>query len=652
MANWFTASDPTKWLTNIPRYATAVVEDIYRGIQAVYSLSADGRLTLKLIIAAGVDPPSPLFEITNVSRISVARDGSLVARLGLWEDDPYMSYAPPSATQTAPSGAVSLSATFRVQSANTFSLQVDGRDIGRPLQIELALGGPAAEVSADGTRSHTTDSAGNVFVALPVSDPAAKDAPFPSTNRSGCGFSGPQPVPCTDAAVYKFNKFGDLSFVTYLSGSTREVPRFIGVTADGSLVVTGDTESADFPVTASALQRVYGGPTPVYTGDQRVSGDFFAAKLDAITGRLLASTFLGGPNADFIGQSALGPDGSLYFIPKWLEPSSPHMPVTPAAVLKDCSERACVNGYAAHLSPALDKLLYGTYLPGNNVADAKLYSDGSVYYAGRAGPGFPATPDAYQRDPAGGIDGILARLDPQGNRLVFATYIGTPITDQILRMTVAPDGSVWASLHSFTACCLDITYKLIHIDSQGERLLLEKPMNVEELAVDIEGNLIARVNDPLSVTSDAFLANQCAYAGLVKLTPQGEQVFATYLPAGADTSVGVDSDGNPAVHGTSGDWKIVLSQSMGAFTGCVATAASFVVNSNISPGEIVTIFGSRMGPREGVSFQLDEGHVPISLGGTRVLVNGSPIPLLYVSSWQINAILPYTLQVGTVPTSY
>lgn len=376
-----------------------------------------------------------------------------------------------------------------------------------------------------------------------------------------------------DTVVYSFNKSGNLAFITYLSGSNREVPNFVGIAPDGSVLVTGDTESADFPVTAGALQRVYGGPAPAYTSDSRIGGDFFAAKLDPATGGLLASTFLGGPNADFIGQTALGSDGSSYFIPKWLVASSAHMPVTPGALQKDCSQPVCTNSYAARLSLAFDKLLFGTYLPGDNSADAKLYSDGSVYYAARSGPGFPTTPNAYQRDSAGGIDAILARLDPQGSRLTFATYIGTSIIDQILRMALPPDGSIWASLHSFVECCSDITSNLIHIDSRGERLLLEKPMTVEELAVDPRGNLIARVDDSLSVSSDAFLANRCAYAGLVKLTPQGEQVFATYLPAEIDSSVSIDNDGNPVVHGSSGDWKVVLAGSMGVFTGCVSNAA-------------------------------------------------------------------------------
>jgi uncharacterized protein (TIGR03437 family) len=54
-----------------------------------------------------------------------------------------------------------------------------------------------------------------------------------------------------------------------------------------------------------------------------------------------------------------------------------------------------------------------------------------------------------------------------------------------------------------------------------------------------------------------------------------------------------------------------------------------------------------MGPPEGVEFHLEGGRLPTNLGGTRVLVNGEPVPLLYASHWQVNAIIPYSIPVGT-----
>jgi uncharacterized protein (TIGR03437 family) len=58
---------------------------------------------------------------------------------------------------------------------------------------------------------------------------------------------------------------------------------------------------------------------------------------------------------------------------------------------------------------------------------------------------------------------------------------------------------------------------------------------------------------------------------------------------------------------------------------------------------VITIFGYGLGPVSAVSASPSKGRFPTSLGGVQVLVNGAPIPLLYVSSWQINAEIPAPL---------
>ncbi len=67
----------------------------------------------------------------------------------------------------------------------------------------------------------------------------------------------------------------------------------------------------------------------------------------------------------------------------------------------------------------------------------------------------------------------------------------------------------------------------------------------------------------------------------------------------------------------------------------------------LSPGAIVSIFGSGLGPQPGVAFDLVNGRVPLSLGGTQVLVDGIPTPILYSSYGQLNVILPFSLVTGS-----
>jgi uncharacterized protein (TIGR03437 family) len=75
----------------------------------------------------------------------------------------------------------------------------------------------------------------------------------------------------------------------------------------------------------------------------------------------------------------------------------------------------------------------------------------------------------------------------------------------------------------------------------------------------------------------------------------------------------------------------------------VVNAASYA-GGGVAPGEIVTLFGSSMGPAELVTSRLTEDRrLATTLAETRVLFNGEPSPLLYVSDKQVSAIVPYAV---------
>ncbi len=76
----------------------------------------------------------------------------------------------------------------------------------------------------------------------------------------------------------------------------------------------------------------------------------------------------------------------------------------------------------------------------------------------------------------------------------------------------------------------------------------------------------------------------------------------------------------------------------------VVNAASFL-SGPVSPGEIVTITGTAIGPTTPVTMTLDQsGKVPTSLGSVQVMFNGTAAPLTYVSASQINAVVPYEVE--------
>jgi len=77
----------------------------------------------------------------------------------------------------------------------------------------------------------------------------------------------------------------------------------------------------------------------------------------------------------------------------------------------------------------------------------------------------------------------------------------------------------------------------------------------------------------------------------------------------------------------------------------VASAASFQTGA-VAPGEVVTIFGSGIGPSGTVTAQLNaQGRLASTLAGTQVLFDNIPAPLVYVTAAQVSAIVPYEVAI-------
>ena len=72
----------------------------------------------------------------------------------------------------------------------------------------------------------------------------------------------------------------------------------------------------------------------------------------------------------------------------------------------------------------------------------------------------------------------------------------------------------------------------------------------------------------------------------------------------------------------------------------VGSAANYRTDA-ISPGEIVYIKGSNLGPATLTTLQVSGNAVTTQLAGTQVLFDGTPAPMIYTSSTQVSAVVPY-----------
>ncbi len=110
------------------------------------------------------------------------------------------------------------------------------------------------------------------------------------------------------------------------------------------------------------------------------------------------------------------------------------------------------------------------------------------------------------------------------------------------------------------------------------------------------------------------------YSGTIVITPQDTSVPAIKVPVTLTITPGPA----PVIY--------------------AITNAASAVAGQVSPGEIVTIYGAAMAAAAPQGLQLTPSNmVANSLGGTQVLFDGFPAPLTYVSATQINVVAPYEI---------
>jgi hypothetical protein len=224
----------------------------------------------------------------------------------------------------------------------------------------------------------------------------------------------------TDAFVARINsQTNELDYLAYLGGIGDDEATGIAVDDDGNVVVTGFTDSRDFPTTnGSLLSNAPNGTNA------------FVAKLNAKGTKWIYSTYLGG-NADDEGFAvALDSNGNAYIA--GVTDSFDFPTVNALQNVKNVGS----DIFLARLNADGTALSYSTYIGGNNTDWAlgvAVNSDGNVFLTGTTvSTNFPTTPNATQISQSGVTDGFVLQIDTNrtgADSLRFGTYLGGGKTD-------------------------------------------------------------------------------------------------------------------------------------------------------------------------------------------------------------------------------
>ena len=227
-----------------------------------------------------------------------------------------------------------------------------------------------------------------------------------------------------------------LVYSTYLGGSLADFGVAIAVDSAGSTYVTGGTRSADFPVTSGTLQ-----PTTS-------TNTFFVTKLNAAGTNIVYSTFIGAGRPDARPRDiAVDQNGNAYITG---ETKARDFPTTPGAF-----QATPAGAFVTKLDPH-GVLSYSTYLGGTGNTDIgrgiAVDSSGYAYVTGDTNSrDFPATEGSYQ--PTLGqrfgssivSDAFVAKLDPLGSSLVYATFLGGTRDESGNDIAIDSDGNAYVT---------------------------------------------------------------------------------------------------------------------------------------------------------------------------------------------------------------
>ncbi|MGI4884901.1 MAG: gliding motility-associated C-terminal domain-containing protein [Janthinobacterium lividum] len=450
--NYLQGSDPRRWAHGVGSFRRVRYAGLWPGIDATVYENADQRLEYDFALAPGADAARVALRYEGAPVALDAATGHLAVATAVGT----VTERAPQAWQTDAQGRRQPVACRYALSGNTVRFALGPYDHARALTIDptVVFSSFTGSTVDNWGFTATYDAQGNLYsggIAFGPGYPVTRGA-FQTAFGGLC-----------DVALIKYNTqvsgTGARVWATYLGGSSTDFPHSLVTNALGELVVLGSTSSADFPTTAGALSRKFGGGSFIDPLGDGIApyvmpngADLFVARLSADGTALLAGTYLGGSANDgvqstnfataasqrltanygdaFRGDVLLDGAGNVFVASNTSSANFPGL----GTGFNGTFQGGATDAVVCRLLPDLGAVAWANLLGGSG-ADA-AYSvqrdaQGRVYVSGgTTSPNFPATAGAYRATRPGGVDGFAARISADGRALERATYVGTAGYDQ------------------------------------------------------------------------------------------------------------------------------------------------------------------------------------------------------------------------------
>ncbi len=556
VVNYLLGNDPTKWQKNVPTYERIRYNQLYEGIDLVYS-GKDGALKFDYHVAPNADPSPIGVSFEGIDRLRIAEDGSLA----LVSDFGDIGIKKPEAYQMINGEKVPVEVEYQLNGILSYGFKLGSYDPAHELVIDprvyysTYLGGNANDYAY----SVQVDDDGNAYIA----GETYSTNWFSVAGHYDETFGGSR-----DAFVVKINSTATspVIYSTYLGGAKSDLALDIVLLDSGELIIGGWTNSQDFPTTVGAYDT---------TPSDTLNTDGFITKLSADGNSLSFSTAFGGDLPETIRAVAVDDSGSIYITGS--TGSSEDMlwgnfPIS-LGVYDSTYNGGDSDVFVAKMNSAGSALLFATYLGGEGVDaayDIALDSSNTIYIAGETRDAtFPTTAGRYMAATENSSsDAFIARFDSTGSSLMYSSALGVNTASVSFAYGIAANDSGEAVIAGYTTVsgfptvnAYDNTYNggqeafiaKFNTNSSGAGSLLfstyvggAEDESFSAVTLDASGNIYAvgaSSSDDFPTTADAIWTKPRAFTDilLTKLSSDGDLIFSSfYVMSGG---YGYDSGG-------------------------------------------------------------------------------------------------------------
>ena len=386
-------SDAERW-KRVPLGTRIRYIHAYPGIDLVF-YTVGAHIEYDFVVSSTGDPDKIKLRFQGAARPEIAVDGSLALKTSKG----MLLHSRPRVYQTLQGGTREVESRYQTDPHGLVKFEIARYDRKAAVIIDPAVsystyfGGVASDVIS----AMATDARGSVYVTGETWSAGLAD------QQSGVRSS-------SDSFVAKLDNGGrKLAWIVYLGGNSRDYASSIATDAFGNVYVAGTTLSSDFPRTSGAFFS------------SSALEDVFIAKFSP-DGRIQYAARVGGGGAEYATGVTVNTAGEAYVSGYT---TSTDFPVTTSAF--QSTLRGATDGFFFKLNSAGSSLIVSTFLGGRDVDLANgicIDSSGSVYVVGGTSSTDIPTRNAIQTVRGGSVDAFIARFDPSGSYLQYATYFG------------------------------------------------------------------------------------------------------------------------------------------------------------------------------------------------------------------------------------